>query len=471
MADDKIKAREELEAELKEVTHQANLLRSTIDKQEDHPRDIEKIKKKIEDMNEYIFLNDRKTKLEFSLYKIKAQEEYEVFYHEVLNKLENDIEVTSDDISKLLILKGKSLDSKGDEEVSKIFNEAKGEDDKEAVDKYLQYITNAPKLSELLDLIKEQQEKKHYTYANLSDIQKIGQTTIAETVMHSRDKITNKIVNGQIIPDGEDYTVVTEKGAKSWCIVKMVNTNTVAVASQFLSRYDMAVHNAIANLYQAGNRYVTYQTIYRQMGKKDARITPTARNQMKISLLKLSTTLLYIDPSQETNIYSSLAGYKPQYRNMLYIEQDVEVNHNNEITNNWIRILSMPILFQYAMDKKYVNKIDLKVLDTPVNNSQENIALIYYLVDRIERMRGTSKLSRNIKIDTAIEASTDFSSCNSEQSRKNKKSRRFNAILKILDYWKDINYIKDYNINLSNNDKREIQSITIILTNVNKSIG
>ena len=229
MADDKIKAREELEAELKEVTHQANLLRSTIDKQEDHPRDIEKIKKKIEDMNEYIFLNDRKTKLEFSLYKIKAQEEYEVFYHEVLNKLENDIEVTSDDISKLLILKGKSLDSKGDEEVSKIFNEAKGEDDKEAVDKYLQYITNAPKLSELLDLIKEQQEKKHYTYANLSDIQKIGQTTIAETVMHSRDKITNKIVNGQIIPDGEDYTVVTEKGAKSWCIVKMVNTNTVAV--------------------------------------------------------------------------------------------------------------------------------------------------------------------------------------------------------------------------------------------------
>ena len=457
MADDKIKAREELEAELKAIDLQIKNLKEEIDN----------LGEKVATAKLRVLIGlyeDRSTLLK-EIKKIDDYIKYEEFYNEVNHSTLSNL----DQLQKLLILKANTLT----DEYPRLKKELTAKIENNFYEGIADII-NDEDIKPLTDKadIRLIINKVSTDIANdLMAIEKIGQTIIPEVVIQRRDKISQKIMTRHIIPDGKVVLVQAKQGEEVGSIVKMTSTNTTAVASQLLSEYDIAVHNSIANLFMANNKYVSYQTLYKTLtGNKKARPTPKIKREIEQSLIKLSTTLLYIDPSKEASLYPSLAGYKPKYRNMIYIEQDVEVNRNNEITNDWIKILSLPVLFEYAMAKKHVGEVKLKVFNPPLSRNQDNIALVYYLVNRIERMK-KSKVSRNINIDTAINQTTDFTVCKSEGAIKNKKSRMFTTMTDTLDYWKEINYIKDYSINLSKTDKKKKQSVTIILKNVNKSIG
>lgn len=458
MADDKIKAREELEAELKAIDLQIKSLKEEIDNLGE--------KVAAAKVRTLISLYDDRSTLLKEIKKVDDYSKYEELYNQVNHSNNADLI----QLQKLLILRANTLTNEYPRLKKELATKIENNYYKDIAD-----IINDEDIKPLTDEadIKRIINKVSTDIVNdLLAIEKIGQTKIPEAIIQPRDKISQKIATRDIIPNGEIVLVETKNNGKVGSKVKMINNNTTAIASQPLTYYDIAVSNAIASLYQAENRYVSYQTLYKTLtGNKSARPTHAIRKEMERSLIKLSTTLLYIDPSGEVDMYHSLAGYKPKYRNMIYIEQDVEVNHRNEITNDWIKILSLPVLSEYAMAKNHISTIELPVFNPPLSRNIDNIALVYYLVNQIERMRNTPTLSRNIRIDKAIDQTTDFTVCKSEGAIKNKKSRMFTTMTDTLDYWKEINYIKDYSINLSKSDKRKKQSVTIILKNSNKSIG
>lgn len=438
MADDKIEAREELEAELKETIYQADLLKRSIDKQEEHPRDIEKIKKKIEDMNEYIFLNDRKIKLELEIYKIKAQEEYENFFHEVCSKLENDIEVTSDDITKLLLLKSKSLDSKEDEEVSKIFNEAKGEDDKEAVDKYLQYITNAPELSELLNLIKEQQEKHRYA----------PKETPSKTTM-TIDKISNQL-RLEAIEYGQIYPLKMESRGQQKEItthVKLEREDIQDLLPDKINDDDIRTMNAVMTLYHSYHiKKASLNEIYRvKIGDSKANPNKRQREELKNQLIALSKTYIQIDCKDERDHFNYEGLSSGEYGgHILDLHYFTGEKRGNETTI--FRIHGISPLFDYALAKKQIIEIPFQARENTLTKTLRIQQLEEYLFKRIKQMNNpNNKMGENkydILVDTIIK-NIDFN-YKSKKAESNARTKLNQDTEEILKGFKREGFIKDY---------------------------
>jgi hypothetical protein len=133
------------------------------------------------------------------------------------------------------------------------------------------------------------------------------------------------------------------------------------------------------------------------------------------------------------------------------------VEHNGQV-NEWFKVLERPVLLEYAEQKRQIDRVDIKMLNTPVNKNEETIILQDYLLRRIRAMR-KSNVSRNILYETVYkQLGTDR--LEGVEARK-KKAKIRETTKKILDFWKDNGEIRGYKENTGKNNA--ILSLTIIL--------
>lgn len=230
----------------------------------------------------------------------------------------------------------------------------------------------------------------------------------------------------------------------------------VIIDAKKLTPFDREVHDAITTLFvDGGNDVMSVEMIYRTMiGKPKARLAPKQAEAITQSITKMMHTLITIDASQEAKAY----GFDNlKYRgNLLYAEMAIASINNNVIEA--LHVIKEPVLYTYASRTNRIGRVDMKLLDSPINKNEETIILQGYLYRRILAMQHGQ--NKSIVYDTVYKQ-LSIDAPNAAALRKKKADVR-SKIKTLLDYWKKEKFIAGY---VENKRGQEMYSVTIRLKN------
>lgn len=199
-----------------------------------------------------------------------------------------------------------------------------------------------------------------------------------------------------------------------------------------LEPFDKRVYIALAALYNAGNEYVTIQQIYNAMGYDGVVGGPT-RERINDSVTKVAAARVYMDNIQEVQ-----AGYRYpqfQYDGQLLPMERVQAVINGQFVESVIHLLREPPVISFARGRKQITTVDRKLLATPVNKTNTNLAIEDYLITRIAKAR-TGKGQKRILYSTLYE---EAHLTTSKQQQRAKPQ-----IEKILTYYVKCNFISAF---------------------------
>lgn len=221
-----------------------------------------------------------------------------------------------------------------------------------------------------------------------------------------------------------------------------------------LTPYDREVHDALATLYiDGGNEYITPQMIYKAMtGNPEAKLAPKQQEAISNSLNKLMYSRLIINASKEE---CKAYGFDKYTYEGTVIQAEKETAKVNGVIVEVYHLLRAPALYTHADKIKQICRLDIKLLNSPVNKNEETITLQGYLLRHINGTKG-GMLSPKILYETIYEQ-LDIQASSDGALRKKKLKVR-NTVKKILDYLKTKDFIKNYT---ENSDGQEVTGITI----------
>ena len=211
-----------------------------------------------------------------------------------------------------------------------------------------------------------------------------------------------------------------------------------------INSYDREIYNAVATLAAAGNNEFSpsmiFQLLSGNISDERNKMSPETRRKILKSVEKMSVTRVTIDASAEVR-----AGMIAQatFKNYLIPAEMTELRINGQLVTDGIRLLSRLPLFDYASRKRQVVSIDIKMLDTPLPNTPENIVLKGYLLMRIASiMNSKNNMSDVIRYQTIYDYLKIQAPTPNALKVKHKQIR--DKVKKFLDFWKEVKFIKDY---------------------------
>ena len=289
-----------------------------------------------------------------------------------------------------------------------------------------------------------------------SKLLKIPPTKYPKRFITNTDKVSLNLFLGEFNEELQSLKMEGRNSKKELTTKVNIDFNELEniSISRELSPYDREVHDSIVSLnIDGGNEYITPLMVYRTMtGNTQAKLNPKQQEAISDSVSRCSFTRIRIDATGEAKAYGmDKAIYEG---NLLYTEK-VTVHHKGNVSE-WIRLLREPVLYEYASSKNQIGRLEIKLLNTPTNKNEETIILQGYLQRRILSMKGSMKLSRNIRYETIYR----YLGIPEEQTAaiRNKKSFTRKAIADIFGYWKENNWINGYD---ENKEGTTIASITI----------
>ena len=213
-----------------------------------------------------------------------------------------------------------------------------------------------------------------------------------------------------------------------------------------LTPYDREIHNAVATLASAGNEYINPSMIFQLLSGNTGTtndMSPETRKSILRSIDIMMATLVTIDASAEisSKMITKTTGI---YKGALIPAERVEIMElNGQKVTDCIHLLRTPPLYDYARDKNQIGTIDIKMLDTPLSNTKENIELKGYLLKRIASIKNAkSNMSDTIRYDTL------YKYLQIKAPNKNALYRQFqdvrNKVKKLLDFWIKMGLISSY---------------------------
>lgn len=291
----------------------------------------------------------------------------------------------------------------------------------------------------------------------LDDIRTRRPTTFITPV----DKVSNKAFEGGLLYSPKPLAVALEKRGSKKPISTMVSLDFdeiekkgVQIGSRKeLTTYDREVHDAITTLsIEGGNEYITGQMIYQTMvGDTNAKLNPKQAETISNSITKLMYSKLRIDATEEARAF----GFETfKYDGYVVPAERVTASINGTVVE-CVHLFRTPPLYEYASRKNQIGRVDIKLLNSPINKSEEVITLQGYLTRRVLAMKN-GRLSPTIIYDT-IYKQLEVSAASDGALRKKKAKVREQA-KKILDYWKTQRFISGYS---ENNRGQEIYSVTV----------
>lgn len=307
-------------------------------------------------------------------------------------------------------------------------------------------------------------ESHRKQYAELYDevqrrqILDIPKTQYPDQFIIPKDRVSNRLISGKLTD--RHNLQMERKGAKNK-LTATVSINLDGLEDLQISKnftlYDWQVHNSIVSLFvDGGNEFITPLMIYRTMtGDPGAKLTENISRSILESITKCSATLVKIDAEDEAKAWGM--DQLIYEGNLLYTERITGV-YNGQI-GEWIRILRRPVLYDYANSKSQIARMDIRLLNTPVYKTAETILLQSYLQGRILAMKGSNKLSRNILYST-IYKQLDIEAGSPGALRKKQSKVRRN-VKRILGYWKDENFIVDFEENTGARNTKTSVSIEL----------
>ncbi|MBR1438747.1 MAG: hypothetical protein IJ587_09450 [Synergistaceae bacterium] len=212
---------------------------------------------------------------------------------------------------------------------------------------------------------------------------------------------------------------------------------------KWITPFDREILSIVSSLYAAGNTYQSPQMIFQAMSgnKEKVKLTPEIRAKIIESLRKLRATTIEIDASQEEKAGWSKKG---KYEGSLLPSERVEViTLNGQKVVDCIHFLRNSPLYDYAEGKNQISRVNIEMLQAPVNNTTENIELKFYLLRLISSMKNSkSKLKPVIRYDSLYEYLGIDENNTSDILHKKKDIR--DRVKKILNFWVEQGFIRSF---------------------------
>lgn len=276
------------------------------------------------------------------------------------------------------------------------------------------------------------------------------------------DKVSNLAFSNELTGSHIQQLAMERRGSKKQITTlasidfDSLNGSVQIKGRKELTAYDREVHDGIITLYvEGGNEYITPQMIYQVMtGNPNAYLEKKQAEAISDSITKCMYSRLIIDASEEAKAYG-FDSFK--YDGSLISGERVTASLNGTVVE-CLRILRPPVLYEYANKKNQIGRFNIKLLNTPINKTEEIITLQGYLYRRILSMKNNSNLSKTIVYDTVYNQ-LDIKAASDGALRK-KKAKVRSQVKKILDYWKQEQFIAGY---VENKRGQVIYSVTIRL--------
>lgn len=203
-----------------------------------------------------------------------------------------------------------------------------------------------------------------------------------------------------------------------------------------LTPFDKRVYIAIAALFKAGNAIISLSMIHNAMGYTS---TPNARDLERIndSVSKMAAAMLFIDNQEETE-----AGYKfpkwERYSSALLPMERLEGIINGKHVEAAIHLFREPPLMDFARGRKQLTTIERKLLETPVNKTDQNLLIEDYLIERISRMKKDTAATRRILYETLY--------TEAQLTTRKQRQRAGDKLGAILGHYMKCGYIRGYDL-------------------------
>lgn len=243
---------------------------------------------------------------------------------------------------------------------------------------------------------------------------------------------------------------------------KMKSLGVSISHENWLTPFDREILSVASSLYTAGNEYQSPLMIYQALSgnKEDVKLTPDMRNKIIESLKKLRMTDINIDSSQEEK-----AGWnkKGHYEGALLPSERIEVmTLNGQEVVECIHFLRNSPLYEYAAGKNQISRVNIEMLNVPINNTEDNVILKCHLLRLITSIKNPkSKLKPVIRYDTLYEY-LGLDESDKDNTKRRKKQRIRDRVKEILNYWVKSELIKGFEEESEGRGK-EIVKVKILL--------
>lgn len=279
------------------------------------------------------------------------------------------------------------------------------------------------------------QDSANQLLANAAKLRLSFRTSPIVKTLYPMDKVS-AVTYGRSVEDYEkllEINVASKKSDKAINVTYSVNFEALdASVSRSLSHFDKQVCIAAAAHYAAGNNVVSLSQIYTAMGGIGR---PSKKQIAKIgaSIDKLAKTEITIDNTEEAIAYKGRK--KVVDKEMIITCKRRDAYINGHLTEGAIFMYDLPAPIRFARDRGQIITLDLKVLQSPMNKTEENLILQDYLIRRISR-KGDP---RRILISTLL------SKLGIQETRQ-KKWRTLEKVNSLLEYFKEIGFIADFKL-------------------------
>ena len=303
------------------------------------------------------------------------------------------------------------------------------------------FLFNQTKGRNPAEISQEEKEDLFYLFAKnenpdlFSDAASVRSRTISK-YQYPIDKLNSSIWNGifsqnetgvQVSTANKNKKTKNKNAADESYIDLSINFDDVIkdLAIKGITQFDKRIYVACYNLQKSGNEYVTPNQIYKAMGKRNnAPLSEVKR--INESLLKMNATQITASNENEYPNYKRFV-----YKGSMLPLEIVECWINGQFTNSAIHFLrSAPLIAEISEPRNQIITIPRKLLESPVNSSENNLKIEDYLINRIGMMKHNGG---NGKAQNKILYKTLFEKCGIET--KKQKQRAKEIIFRLLDHY------------------------------------
>lgn len=160
--------------------------------------------------------------------------------------------------------------------------------------------------------------------------------------------------------------------------------------SRRLTAFDKRAYIAISALFNAGNSVMTMTQIYYAMGYtgKPGR---SDLERIDMSVTKMTGARIYVNNEQEAGSY--------RYDKFVYDGSLLPVERGTamvggQYSDSAIHLFREPPVISFAKQRRQLTTLDVKLLQSPVNKTDQNLILDDYLIERIARARNKGRCHR-----------------------------------------------------------------------------
>lgn len=204
--------------------------------------------------------------------------------------------------------------------------------------------------------------------------------------------------------------------------------------SKTLTLFDKRVYTAANAEFKHGNDTFSLTSLWRTMGNT-GRPKSDQLSKINASLTKLRSVVLWYNNKGEQG-----TDYTEQiYDGPLLPFERISARINGKLTDSAVHLFRQPPLMTFAEDRKQLFSVPIAVLQSPINKTEQNLAIDDYLLTRISHMKSKTNAT---KAHRKILFSTLFEKCGIKTPSQ--RSRAKEPIRKYLDHYQKCGFIAGY---------------------------